>query len=177
MRQLQSSLSSAFSFDLHEGYRVTSVTVNGTIFGALDPGIPPAPEPSDTTTDGVVSNPFSITLGHLTAPGVSTTLDAAAFDSVDGDRPVLVGSDKVFDDDFTLWLATSFKLTTVSGGYYDYFSPHDFYLQEYLSTATIGIHDLVMTVQVSQVPEPATWAMLAAGFGLLSVTARSRRNA
>ncbi|WP_371867049.1 PEP-CTERM sorting domain-containing protein [Pseudoduganella buxea] len=32
-------------------------------------------------------------------------------------------------------------------------------------------------MQVSPVPEPSTWAMLAAGFGLPAVTARPRRKA
>ncbi|MTV53076.1 PEP-CTERM sorting domain-containing protein [Massilia buxea] len=42
---------------------------------------------------------------------------------------------------------------------------------------TFGLRDLVLTVQVSPVPEPSTWAMLAAGFGLPAVTARPRRKA
>ncbi len=45
----------------------------------------------------------------------------------------------------------------------------------FLSTSADNIGPVLDNVLVSQVPEPASWAMLIAGFGLVGVAARRRR--
>jgi hypothetical protein len=42
-----------------------------------------------------------------------------------------------------------------------------------LALRSVGVQDLV--VQAGGVPEPSSWAMLIAGFGLIGATARRRR--
>ncbi|GGC14152.1 PEP-CTERM sorting domain-containing protein [Pseudoduganella buxea] len=169
-------LGSNFTIDLHDGYRIDSIAVSGTIYGSLNPGIPPAAEYPSFSKIGEVTNSFDVRLRMGESP--YPTLAAQTYDAIQGDRSVLVASNQAFYDDLMLRLDTEFELTAQAGAYFGYAGPYDdHYISTYDSSVTFGVRDLVLTVQVSPVPEPSTWSMLAAGFGLLAMAARSRRKA
>jgi hypothetical protein len=168
--------STNFDIDLHDGYRITSIALSGTIFGSLDPGVPPPAQYPSSSAIGEATNEFSITLRQYQYPAPSLTLASQVYDSIQGDRAVLVASDQVFYDDLTLNLSTEFEVTASSGAYFGYGGPDsDPYAAEYPSTAMFGVRNLMLTIQVAPVPEPSTWAMLVAGAGLLAFTARRRK--
>lgn len=169
-------LGSEFKIDLHKGYRIDSIAVSGTLYGSLNPGIPPAAEYPSFSVIGEVTNSFDVELRLRESP--YSTLAAQSYGAIQGDRSVLVASNQVFYDDLVLRLDTEFEVTARAGAYYGYAGPHhEHFVSTYDSSVTFGVRDLVLTVQVSPVPEPSTWSMLAAGFGLLAMAARSRRKA
>ena len=156
----------SFDFDVRDGYRVTSMTLTGTITGVLKVGVPPA-----GGTLGEANNAFSMNLG-FSQGGQSVSMEQHAVKDLNGDRQFQLDANLPFEGDFTMNINSEASLFALSGVSFWYDGHHPGISTYYKSYASLNWHDAVLTVQVSAVPEPSTWGMLLAGIGLLGVAAR-----
>jgi hypothetical protein len=160
---------------VHEGYRITSMTLSATVFGISEIGkLPPNCPRCDVTSfsPGRTSNALQQSWTIGTASGVDS-LPGFGVVNLLGEQSFTQSVATKVTGDFNLDLQASLQAYAkasyaddVGGGIYDY---HWFY-----STSTIGIKDMVLTFDVSPVPEPATYAMFAAGLAFLAFAGRKR---
>ncbi len=153
---------SLLEVDVHAGYRVTGISVHALGYGELAPGqlgdYPPGTATNHAALDWT-----------LTAPG--TTLPFSwQLDNFQGLQPFALATGPLaLDGSFRLdFFATVWAQALASGGDGSY--------AQSMALASIG--NAILNVQVAAIPEPATYAMLAAGLVLLSGAAcrhRSRR--
>ncbi len=158
----------SFDFDVRNGYRVTSMTLTGTITGVLKVGLPAA-----GGTPGEANNAFFLSWG-LSQAGQSVSMAQQAVKDLNGDRQIQLNADLPFEGAFTMNINSEGSLSALSGVSYWYDGDDAEGFNYYQSYASLNWHDAVLTVQVSPVPEPSTWGMLLAGLGLLGMAARRR---
>lgn len=151
---------SILRIEANAGYRVTGVGLVFTAFGELTPGqvtgFPP----------GFVSNDAALFMGVWTASEYRSfgtqfsdfqAEQTGEFDGAGLDLP------RVTDLAFNAWLEA--QAFGVDGG--GELAP---------SLASAGLRDVVLRVDVAPIPEPATYAMLLGGLGMLGAARmRSRR--
>jgi hypothetical protein len=156
------STQNAFEFVVNQGYKITSIQVTGTFKGTL--------HPAEWTMPGDANNHlgFGLHAGLL--------VDSTSTDDVHGTRTFsLTTGATALEGEFGLSLNGSSESYAKSIWYLDEAMGEQYWLG---SQASAGITDLVLTVNVSPVPEPGTWAMLAAGLlGLGGAGRLRRRNA
>lgn len=154
-------------FDVRDGYRVTALTLSGKAYGVLDATRVPGDGPDFSSTYAHNAFDFSWSVNgtapvyHVSGQDVvgNQTFSGTAAQAIQG-RSVL---------DFSTALSAEVK------GYLDYQCTDHCWTVEYPASAGIQISDVVMTVQIAPVPEPATYAMLLGGLVLTGVVARRRK--
>ncbi|MUI11574.1 PEPxxWA-CTERM sorting domain-containing protein [Massilia dura] len=160
--------SPSFDFDVRDGYRITSMTLTGTITGVLKVGVPPA-----RGTPGEANNAYSMNWGFVQG-GQSVSMEQHAVKDLNGDRQLQLNANLPLEGAFTMNINSEASLSALSGVSYWYDGDDAEGFVYYKSYASLNWHDAVLTVQVSPVPEPSTWGMLLAGVGLLGIAARRR---
>ncbi|MTV53554.1 PEPxxWA-CTERM sorting domain-containing protein [Massilia buxea] len=159
---------SGFAFDVRDGYRINTMTLTGTLTGVLSPGIPSA-----GGTIGVVSNEFI--MGRFELAGQSISMGQRTLENVHGDEQIQLNAGMPFEGDFTMLLHNRVYNSAESGSSYWYDGDEAEVTTYYQSYASVHWHDVVLTVQVSPVPEPATYAMLLGGLGIAGFAARRHK--
>ncbi len=152
---------SSLRFNVREGYRITSLTFSGTAVGALEVGDYPAGTPAGEV-------PFA-----WSSAGFSWTIDGASQSGYQVGVRDVNGTEA-----FTGTVAQSIEGSQVLNFYNDVYVSAMGYGDSWgvnPSSASLAVRDVVMTVQIAAIPEPGTYAMLLAGFGILGVAARKRR--
>lgn len=153
---------SLLAVDVHADYRVTGISLHALGYGELVPG------QLDGYPPGVANNNATLDW-TLSAPGTVQPF-AWQLDNFQGLQPFALATGPLaLDGSFQLDLfAMVWAQALASGGDGSY--------AQSMALASIG--NAILNVQVAAVPEPATYAMLLAGFVLLSGAAcrhRSRR--
>jgi hypothetical protein len=158
------------------GYRIDSLTVSGTMYGTAEVRHEPV---CDGCTleyfgEGVAWNVADVgwTLRHGEGAWFSPVTQQQ---DLQADRPFSFTYGTAFDGTFGLDLHVSLGAYAV--GDYMLVTDSEGNLQEYYTYAyaLAGMKDVVLTVQVSAVPEPATYAMLLGGLGAIAWVARRRK--
>lgn len=144
---------SALQLDINAGYRVSRVMLTGVAFGQLSPGQLPDFPP------GIVHNEAN---AHLT---VSSTM---TWSSLNGD----IGAENTIDVSSPALNLTGLADVGISGTLLAQAWGVEGGGAFAESMASASLRDLVLHVEVSAVPEPATYGMLLAGFVLLGAAAR-----
>ncbi len=96
-------------------------------------------------------------------------------ENVHGDEQVQLNAGMPFEGDFTRLLDNRVYISAESGSSYWYDGDEAEVFTYFESNALVHWHDVVLTVQVSPVPEPATYAMLLGGLGIAGFAARRRK--
>lgn len=159
------------TFDVADGYRITSLTFSGTAVGTVH--VTPPPDLHD----------FEIPFAHNAAyiswtdvmygngTSIASAVDVNGTEQFSG---TLLGA---IEGEATLHFFAGLYNSAMSYGDYVWNSTHEWlYFQEYPAFASIAASNIVMTVQVAAVPEPGTYAMLLAGLGLVGIAARRRNS-
>jgi hypothetical protein len=157
------------ALDVRDGYRITSMTLTGTLTGVLKPAVP-----SGNASPGVATNEFFMGWDFRQA-GQSISMGRQTLNNVNGDRQLQLSADVPFEGDFTIAVNNGISAYAQSGVGYWYDGDDAEGFTYYASYASARWHDVVLTVQVSPVPEPTTYAMLLAGLGIAGFTARRRK--
>lgn len=144
---------SALRLDIHAGYRVSRVMLTGVAFGELSPGQLPDFPP------GIVHNEASV---YLTVPSALTE------SSLNGDFQ----AENVIELSTPALNLTGLAEIGVSGALLAQAWGVEGGGAFANSLAAASLRDLVLHVEVSPIPEPATYAMLLGGLGLLGFAAR-----
>ncbi|GGZ02658.1 PEP-CTERM sorting domain-containing protein [Pseudoduganella plicata] len=155
---------------VRQGYRITSMTfsavANGTLYREM-PTWPCVYEPGEATNNASMDM-------ALTQGGERTEFGGTRVHDVIGQQAMTANAGVPVDGDFLLDLSTrsgawAFGTETIT------YSDDWQYIYWLDSTASIGVTDYLLTVQVAPVPEPSTYAMLLAGLGVAGWAARRRK--
>ncbi|WP_229487543.1 PEP-CTERM sorting domain-containing protein [Pseudoduganella lutea] len=160
-----------------EGYRITSLTLSGTL-NASSEITPPDFECGINCfgRGGEAGNEATIAW-TLTSAGISTTLPRLNVPYIEGSAPFALATNTHTTGDFTLDIqstlfayaaGTMYEITHFEGGS-SWISYHS-----WPAWSALQLTDLVLTANVSAVPEPGTYGMLLAGLGVLGMRARRR---
>lgn len=144
-----------YDLDVRAGYRITGITVSGTVTGELAVGIYP-PEFGDPYAINSISYRFSAGSEEGTWMKV---------ENVNGTQQFSFTSQLGLQGKSFVGIDTN-KVVEAAG-----YGP----TYEQSSRASISVRDVIMTVQIAPVPEPGTYAMLLAGLALVGVAARRRK--
>lgn len=153
-----------------QGYRITSLTLSGVATGQLYLEPPLVCGGCNVVLEGTAQNGaglgLSVFRGGLPAlVGHDEMINRYATQPLQASLAAPI--DGAFDLGLRTWNEVTVQRTLVVTS-----EPAEYW---YNAFASAGVDDLVLTVQVSAVPEPATYAMLAGGLGMLAVLARRRR--
>lgn len=147
---------------VNAGYRVTGITLQATLNGALTEG--------QGDTPGLAENFLRMSFGV----GPATHGPAYVRNFTGYTDLTVEGANLSLTDPFALRLDAYVNNYAESALYYDPTSGNIYWNG---SSADIGLGDVTLTFSVAAVPEPGTWAMLVAGLGALALTGRRRRSA
>ncbi len=163
---------------VRQGYQITSITVGGVLSGSLDIGQPDIVCGTNCTSYAGAATNSGGAEWKLTRNGneTSTTGQLANVTSPQAFSSTLTGG---VDGDFKLDIYTflrGFAEATQYSVYHNINNEVDWTEELFwTSESSIALSDLTLTVQISPVPEPGTYAMLLTGLGLVGFTARRRR--
>ena len=160
-----------------QGYQITSITVGGVLSGSLDIGQPDVDCDTNCTSYAGAATSNGGIEWKITSNGNSMTA-VGQLDNVtssQGFSSTLTGG---LEGDFTLDIYSFLRGSAQATHYAISHNIGDDgeWTEElfWTSESKIALSDLTLTVQVSPVPEPGTYAMLLAGLGLLGCAARRR---
>ncbi|WP_338759206.1 PEP-CTERM sorting domain-containing protein [Massilia sp. METH4] len=154
-----------YDIAVKDGYKVTGITVSGHFWGELSP--------AQWTMPGVATNEmsFSFDVHQLGNPPIES--NGAHAQNLNTQQAFsLVTGGTALQGEFSVSFAGFNSVGAESVMYYDELYNETYWLG---SRAYSGMGDLVMTIEVSPVPEPATYGMMLGGMGLLAFAARRRR--
>jgi hypothetical protein len=145
--------------EAREGYRITRISLHTLAYGEL--GVGPAPDAEPGSADNFASVGFL-----LTGPGIDPRQLTWQLEDFNGHQPVALDTGPLsFDDAFRLDIGAS-----VYAQAWGSVGPDSSSASHALASIGFGL----LNVQVSAVPEPATYGMLLAGLGWLATAARRR---
>lgn len=153
------------------GYRITSMTLAGTVTGALET----APLDSQcgsaqlACARGTAANQATVDMSVL-RNGTATGPALWRLDNAQGTQAYSLTANQPLTGEFELAVDT-YGVAFATAGVEDRLGN----ISYVPSRASLGFGDMILTVQVSPVPEPGTYAMLLGGLGLLGVAARRRQ--
>lgn len=157
-----------------QGYRITSITLSGVALGELVVDEPVTCGLCTLLSPGLAENRSGVGLS-VSAGGVTGPLVADERTGIKGLEiaPVAATAAQSLDGTFELD-ARTWNHVEVAKSVVLYDSPEhfDYFYGNAYAYADTG--NFVLTVQVSAVPEPATYAMLLAGLGVAGWAARRR---
>lgn len=150
-----------YTFAVADGYKVTGFTWSGIVNGGLEAAWYDGRQ-------GIAASHLALTWWADTTPvaGIEYT-DWAGASMLSFSSP----AGMAFGDAFTLGFGGG-SSATAQGLVYTLPDGTEMHAP---SIASIGLHDMVLTVHVSAVPEPATYGMLLAGLGVAGWAARRRK--
>jgi MYXO-CTERM domain-containing protein len=155
------------------GYRVTGLTLAATVNGSVAV-TPPAPctALACTVYDGHADNSGGFTW-FATQAGTEYALPQGWAENVRGPAALAQHAAVALDGQFQLDINTA-VLANARGTLQEVYGS-DYYAEfDYAAEASLAMRNVVLTVQVSPVPEPHAWAMLAAGVGAVALWRRRR---
>lgn len=155
-----------YDIGVKAGYKITGITVTGSFHGAL--------APAEWTMPGVAGNELGFGFGtyHTEHPLESNWATAKDLDGRK-DFSLTLGTTALAGE-FTVSFQGRNEVTAESVWYLDEWSNEQYWLG---SSASAGLGELTMTVNIAAVPEPQTWAMLLGGLALAGAMARRQRQA
>ncbi|GGY97310.1 PEP-CTERM sorting domain-containing protein [Pseudoduganella plicata] len=169
----------SFIGSIAEGYRVTSMTLRGTYVGTVEL----------TSQNGWQNWPGEISV----APGDASTLTSMSMWVQHGDTDTEVRGGRVFnlngshafgtqysdtvENTFGLFITSYASLRAQAEEVWLYHPDGGWGYNFGTALASIRADDVVLTLHVSAVPEPATYGMLIGGLGILGYVARRRKGA
>ncbi len=157
---------------VEQGYRITAMTLSATIDGRLF--LQSLPCDLCTSTEASASNGVSFGWA-VTEDGQRVELPGSALENVVAPTQLALTSSAQIDGVFGLDLTLANAATAQQGFQFGYVNGQ-WYWERYLEAGSnITISDLALTVQVTAVPEPATYAMLLAGLCVAGWAARRRQ--
>ncbi len=161
-----------------QGYRITSMTLSSVFSGSLEPGQPDTACGANCISQpGVVTNAASITW-LVTADGDVTT-DLGQLENVTAPEVLARTVTRGLDGDFTLDINSVlgvYARAAQSSIYHNVGGDFEWIEERFwTSQGSLGLDGMTLTVRIAPVPEPATWALLLAGLGLVGFTARCRQ--
>ncbi|TWI44805.1 putative secreted protein with PEP-CTERM sorting signal [Pseudoduganella flava] len=155
----------SYTFHVADGYRITGLAWEGSVYGGIEAGVHEDRVGTATTT-------FDLAWSRATPSG-SEPLDALALQDLAGLQMFSLAPPMgtAYGQDFTL----DFFASAAAAAQAVVYELPDGSLGVAASYAGIGLQDIALSVYVAPVPEPATYGMLLAGLGLLGTAARLRR--
>ncbi|MTV52885.1 PEP-CTERM sorting domain-containing protein [Massilia buxea] len=157
---------------VEQGYRITSMTLSATVDGKLF--VQSLPCDLCTSTDAAASNGASLAWA-VTQHGQRVDLPGSALENVIAPTQLALTSAQQIDGAFGLDLTVA-NTALAQQGFQSGYVNGQWYWERYLEAASdITVSDLTLTVQVTAVPEPSTYAMLLAGLCVAGWAARRRK--
>jgi hypothetical protein len=150
-----------FALDVADGYKVTGFALSSYVYGGLETAW-------HDGQSGIAGSYVAMTWGvNGASVGGFEYIDQAGVSmmSLAPQPGVLDGGDFTLDFSGNASATAQGIAGTLPGGL-----PFNVW-----SGASIGLYSMELTVFVSPVPEPGTWAMLLAGLGITGMVARRRR--
>jgi hypothetical protein len=170
-----------FNGSVAPGYRVTSMTLTGMLIGRIEQTFPAGwgdfPVGPDWMHDpGHAWSRLSVdmTLHH---DGRDTDLYPVTANNLNGMQGILAGYGGALDSDFDLTVISSAAASARRQEFFVTFPDGNQGLVQGSALASIYADNVVLTFQVTPVPEPATYGMLLGGLGILGFAAQRRRSA
>lgn len=156
---------------VRQGYRITSMTLSAVANGSLY--VESLPCNACYVEEGEATNNASIDMA-LTQGGERTEFGPTRVHDVTGQQAMTVNASVPVNGDFLLDVSTGNDASAY--GTHQVILGSDWSSERWLqATASIGVTDYLLTVQVAPVPEPSTYAMLLAGLGVAGWAARRRK--
>jgi len=154
------------------GYRINSMTLSGTLSGSIDIEEPTCSR-CTPSMPGSGGNEARIIWTADNGSG-EIALPESRFTDIEGKVNYSATAATQLQGDFALNINTVLTAWSRNPAYSST-NPWNFDPIFGVTTASIKMTDMVLTVQVSAVPEPATYGMLLGGMGVLLAAARRRK--
>ncbi|WEF35215.1 PEP-CTERM sorting domain-containing protein [Pseudoduganella chitinolytica] len=153
-----------------QGYRITSMTLSAVVNGSMY--LETRGCNMCETTPGTTANSSTLNWSILRG-GEHAVLPTAYASQVDGTLAISSTAHMPLEGPFLLALGAENTVAASSSVQlvWDGWDWQQYTLQ---ATAAVDLSDVVLSVQVTPVPEPSTYAMLLAGLGMVAWTARRR---
>jgi len=156
---------------VRQGYRITSMTLSAVANGTLY--LESLPCYSCFVEEGEATNNAGIDMA-LTQDGERTDFLGSRVHNVIGSQAIAATATVPVEGDFVLDLSAGNDAS--ARGTHQVIFGSDWSSERWLqATASIGVTNYLLTVQVAPVPEPSTYAMLLAGLGVAGWAARRRK--
>lgn len=156
---------------VREGYRITSMTLSAVVNGSLY--LESRDCDNCSTTPGFANNTATLTWSVL-RDGAATVLPAAYASHVEGSQPFAATTALALEGSFQLAIGTE-NTVEASSPILNVQELWGWVFHPLQATAEVRVADVTLSVQVTPVPEPSTYAMLAAGLAVAGWTAWRRQ--
>lgn len=153
-----------YEIGVKAGYKITGISVTGSFFGSLTP--------AQWTMPGAAGNDLGFGFGtyHTEHPLESNWAQGT---DLNGHKDFTLNLGRTaLEGEFTVSFQGRNEVSAESVWYLDELSNEQYWLG---SSASAGLGELTMTVNIAPVPEPQAWAMLLGGLALAGAVARQRR--
>jgi len=157
----------SLQFDVRDGYRITALTIDAKVTGALY--VTPPPAGLEDFERPFAKNSF---YASWTVNGSPTVYRVGGSD-IDGRLLYSSTVEQSIAGQSVLRFSTSADAGALS--YERYVCTDHCWYDRYPAFAEMHVSDVVMTVQIAAVPEPATWMLLLGGLGVVGAVARRRQ--
>ncbi|QBQ39344.1 PEP-CTERM sorting domain-containing protein [Pseudoduganella plicata] len=157
----------SLQFDVRDGYRITALTIDAKVTGALY--VTPPPAGLEQFERPFAKNSF---YASWTVDGNPAIYRVGGSD-IDGSQPYSSTVDQLIAGRSVLQFSTSADAGALS--YERYVCTDHCWYDRYPAFAAMQVSDVVMTLQIAAVPEPTMWMLLLGGLGLVGAVARRRK--